>query len=150
MYAIIEFSGRQWRVEPGSRLDVNRVGTAVGAALPVERVLFANDGTRSHIGTPYLSGAKVVCEVIEHRLGPKEISYHYRRRENWRKTRGHRQPLTRLIVKDILLAGAAPAAGTTAEAAPAKVAKPATARKNPLTKTPTVTKKKVTLTSGNR
>ncbi|GEM_PF-993621 len=105
MYAIIEVGGRQWKVEPGTRLDINRVATAVGAQLPVERVLLAHDGAQAHVGRPYVQGAKVICEVIEHRLGPKEISYHFRRRENWRKTVGHRQPLTRLVVKDILLSG---------------------------------------------
>lgn len=101
MYAIIEFSGRQWKVEPGSRLDVNRVGGAVGQPYAVDKVLLAHDGTRAQVGQPYVPGAKVVCEVVEHRLGPKVISYKFRRRENWRKTRGHRQPLTRLLVKDI-------------------------------------------------
>ena len=103
MYAIVEVGGRQWKVEPGTRLDVNRVASAVGSQLPVEQVLLAHDGTRPHVGRPYIQGAKVMCEVLEHRLGPKEISYHFRRRENWRKTVGHRQPLTRLVVKDILL-----------------------------------------------
>ena len=103
MYAIIEVGGRQWRVEPGTQLDINRVSGAVGTPLPVEKVLLAHDGTQAHVGRPYLQGAKVMCEVLEHRQGPKEISYHFRRRENWRKTVGHRQPLTRLIVKDIVM-----------------------------------------------
>jgi len=102
-YAIIEVGGRQWRVEPGTRLDVNRVSGAVGTQLPVEQVLLAHDGTQAHVGRPYVRGAAVVCEVLEHRLGPKAISYHFRRRENWRKTVGHRQPLTRLMVKDIIV-----------------------------------------------
>ena len=109
MYAIIELGGRQWKVESGTRLDINRISTAVGAQVPVERVLFGYDGSQPYIGRPYIQGARVTCEVIEHRLGPKEISYHFRRRENWRKTVGHRQPLTRLIVKEIVLSGAAPA-----------------------------------------
>ena len=109
MYAIIEIGGRQQRVEPGSRLQVNRVDTAVGSTLSVERVLLAHDGLSMQVGRPYLADAKVVCEVLEHRLGPKVISYHYRRRENWRKTVGHRQRLTRLEVKEIVCPGAAAA-----------------------------------------
>lgn len=104
MYAIVELGGRQWKVEPGSRLDVHRVETPVGNRHEVTSVLLTQDGSQVRIGQPYVSGAKVVCEVVEHRLGPKVISYHYRRRENWRKTRGHRQTLTRLLVKDIALA----------------------------------------------
>jgi len=101
MYAIIQAGGRQWRVEPGSRLDINRISGEVGAQHAVERVVLAHDGERVRIGQPFVPGAKVLCEIIEHRRGPKTISYHYRRRENWRKTVGHRQNLTRLVVKDI-------------------------------------------------
>ena len=103
MYAIMELGGRQWKVEQGSRLDVNRLSATVGAAYTVEQVLFAHDGTQAQVGRPYIPGAKVVCEVLEHRLGSKVISFHFRRRENWRKKTGHRQRLTRLLVKEITL-----------------------------------------------
>ena len=134
MYAIMAIGGRQWKVEPGMRLDINRVSTAVGGELPVEHVLLAHDGTQAVVGRPYVEGARVICEVLEHRQGPKTISYHFRRRENWRKTVGNRAQLTRVVVKEILCAGAvAPqAAAVTAakKAAPAKAAKrPATAAK---------------------
>ncbi len=105
MYAVVELGGRQWKGEPGTRLQVNRIATAAGAEHVVDRVLFAHDGTKAQAGRPYVDGAKVVCEVLDHPLGPKEISYHYRRRENWRKTRGHRQPLTRLVVRSIICGG---------------------------------------------
>ena len=106
MYAIVELGGRQWKVEPGVRLDVNRLPDAVGSQHVVDRVLFAQHDDQRSFGRPYVADAKVVCEVVDHHLGPKEISYHFRRRENWRKTRGHRQPLTRLVVKEIVLGGA--------------------------------------------
>ena len=106
MYAIVEVGGRQWRVEPGMKLDVHRLSGAVGAEHTVERVLLAHDGQHVQIGRPYLPGASVVCEVLSHPLGPKAISYHFRRRENWRKTVGHRQPLTQLLVREIRLTGA--------------------------------------------
>lgn len=101
MYAIIELGGRQWKVEQGTKLEVNRLPAEAGGTYAVERILLTRNGQEIHIGRPYVPGAKVICEVLEHRLGPKVISYHYRRRENWRKTVGHRQPLTRLIVKEI-------------------------------------------------
>jgi large subunit ribosomal protein L21 len=103
MYAVIELGGRQWKVEPGSRFDVNRVTGDIGATHTVERVLIAYDGQAMQVGRPYLDGAQVVCEVIAHHLGPKVISYHYRRRENWRKTVGHRQPMSRLEVRELKL-----------------------------------------------
>ena len=106
MYAVVEASGRQWKVEPGTRLVLNRISTPVGSQHTLDRVLFAHDGTHAKVGRPYVEGAQVICEVVEHGLGPKTISYHFRRRENWRKTVGHRQPLSRLLVKDIVLSGA--------------------------------------------
>ena len=101
MYAIVEVGGRQWRVEPGSRLMVNRVATEVGTHHTVDRVLLASDGKRVQIGTPYCKGVKVLCEVLEHLRGPKTVTYKFRRRENYRKTRGHRQGLSKLLVKEI-------------------------------------------------
>ena len=101
LYAIVEAGGRQWRVEPGSQLLVNRVGGEVGSRHVLERVLLASDGTTVTVGQPYVTGAQVFCEVLEHRKGPKTITYKFRRRENYRRTRGHRQPLTQLLVKSI-------------------------------------------------
>jgi large subunit ribosomal protein L21 len=124
MYAIVELGGRQWKVQPGSRLDVNRLSTEVGAPHAVEQVLLAHDGQQVQVGRPYVDGAKVVCEVLEHHLGPKTIAYYFRRRENWRKTIGHRQPMTRLVVKEILLGGIALTAPAVEAPAPAKATKP--------------------------
>ena len=104
-YAIIASGGRQWKVESGSRLEINRLDRKVGSDHAVEQVLLARDGDRVHIGQPFVSGAKVVFEVVEHRRGPKVITYYFRRRERWRRTVGHRQPLTKLIVKEIHLGG---------------------------------------------
>lgn len=101
MYAIVELGGLQWRLEPGVRFDVNRLTGEVGAKHNIEQVLLANDGSKVQIGKPYVSGAKVVCEIIEHRLGKKIITYKFKRRSNSRRKRGHRQPMTRLEVKEI-------------------------------------------------
>ena len=105
MYAIVELGGRQWKVEPGTRLEVNRIPAEVGATHTVERVVFAQDGSQIQVGRPYVPQARVVCEVLAHVRGPKVLSYHFRRRENWRKTVGHRQQLSRLQVKEIVIGG---------------------------------------------
>ena len=104
MYAIVEAGGRQWKVQPGSQIVVNRLETKVGGTHRLDRVLLSGDGSSVKVGQPYLAGAQVLCEVLEHRQGPKVISYKFRRRENYRKTKGHRQQLTKLLVKDITLA----------------------------------------------
>lgn len=138
MYAIIEFSGRQWKVEPGTRLDANRLAAEVGATQTVEQVLLAHDGKTARIGQPYVAGAQVVCEVLEHHLGPKVISYYFRRRENWRKTVGHRQPLTRLVVKAIMLDGKT-LAKTAKAAEPKAAAKPQAASRSIVSPKTTIT-----------
>ena len=145
MYAIIELGGRQWKVEPGTRFDVNRLPAEVGGTHTVDRVLFAQDGSQATVGRPYVQGASVVCEVLEHRQGPKVIAYHFRRRENWRKTVGHRQPLTRLLVKGIMLGGVSTAAAAVETPAPARkpAARASAAAKAPATaKRPTVRRTK--------
>lgn len=118
MYAIVEAGGRQWKVEPGTRLAINRIPAAVGTQHTMAQVLLAHDGARAQIGRPYVQGASVVCEVLDHRLGPKTIAYHFRRRENWRKTVGHRQPLTTLLVKEITLSDKGQATGDKGQATP--------------------------------
>jgi len=101
MYAIVQAGGRQWRVEPGQQLQINDVPTDVGSQHVLEHVLLTSDGKTVRVGRPYVANAQVLCEVLEHRKGPKVISYKFRRRENYRRTHGHRQPLVRLLVKEI-------------------------------------------------
>ena len=101
MYAIVELGGRQWRVEPGSRLTVNRLTSEAGKPHVIEKVLLANDGKSVQIGRPYVAGASVLCEVLEHSKGEKVVAYKFRRRENYRRIRGHRQHLTTLVVREI-------------------------------------------------
>ena len=101
MYAVVEAGGHQWRVEAGSHLLVNRLPVTVGSQHVLDRVLFASDGKAVQVGRPFCSGAKVLCEVLEHRQGPKTIAYKFRRRTNSRRKRGHRQDLTELLVKTI-------------------------------------------------
>ena len=102
-YAIVEVSGRQLRVVPGAQVQVDRVAADVGKPHVVSKVLLASDGKHVTIGKPYVAGAKVVCEVLDHPKGPKTISYKFRRRENFRRTRGGRALLTTLLIKGIEL-----------------------------------------------
>lgn len=139
-YAIIEVGGHQWKVQPGTQLDVNRLPSDVGATHTVQRILLAQDEAGLKVGRPYLPDAQVICEVLKHYQGAKTISYHYRRRENWRKTVGHRQPLTRLMVKEILLSGTPPQGRAEAKAprAPSKPRAAASRTTEHQAKVPTV------------
>jgi len=123
-YAIVQTGGRQWKVSAGTSFETNRVPAEVGSTYKLEQVLFASDGKSMQIGRPFLQGASIICEVLAHPLGPKTISYYYRRRENWRKTIGHRQPLSRLLVKSIAVPSiAAPAEEKQAQSSESKPAR---------------------------
>ena len=101
-YAIIETGGKQFRVEPSQVIDVERLTLGKEAQeIVLDKVLLASKGDSVAIGTPYLAGAKVLCEYVGEEQGPKVISFKIRRRKNYRKKIGHRQLFSRLRVKEI-------------------------------------------------
>jgi len=104
MYAIISVQGSQFRAEPGTVLDVNRMAGEPGTTVEVaDSVLFAKDESQVKCGDPILKGAKVQLEIIEHYRGDKIVVFKMKRRKHYRRKHGHRQELTRVRVKDIVL-----------------------------------------------
>jgi large subunit ribosomal protein L21 len=104
MYAIVETGGKQYRVRPGDTIAVERLPGEPGETLDLERVLLVGgDGDETHLGTPALDGAVVRAEVVEHGRGQKIIVFRYKSKVRYRRKTGHRQPLTRLRITDILL-----------------------------------------------
>ncbi|MCA8999846.1 MAG: 50S ribosomal protein L21 [Planctomycetaceae bacterium] len=127
MFAIIEESGHQIRVEEGQVLAIDyRDGAEVGQTLTFDKVLLANGGGTSQIGRPVLEGATVEAEVIEDLVkGPKLEVQKFRRRKNSRRHTGHRQKYTGVKITAINVPNleiveqqeeAAPAEEATAEA----------------------------------
>ena len=100
MYAIIETGGKQLRVEEGSRIFVEKIEAEAGSEITLEKVLLIG-GEATKVGAPYVKGASVVCKVEKQGLGEKIRVYKYKAKANERKTIGHRQPYTCLIVKTI-------------------------------------------------
>ena len=100
MYAIIETGGKQLKVEEGSKIYVEKLDAEVGADLKIEKVLLLG-GESTKVGAPYVKGASVDCKVEKHGLGKKIRVFKYKAKANERKTIGHRQPYTCLIVKAI-------------------------------------------------
>jgi large subunit ribosomal protein L21 len=100
MYAIIETGGKQIKVEEGSRIYVEKLDVEEGKDLKIEKVLFIG-GDSTKVGAPYVNGASVDCKVEKHGLGKKIRVFKYKAKANERKTIGHRQPYTCLIVKAI-------------------------------------------------
>ena len=105
MYAILKACGRQYKIEPGTVLTLDRLPSDPGEILVLEDavLLVSNDGTVT-VGTPTVAGAKVELEVNEHLRGKKLVVFKMKRRKRYRRKKGHRQELTRVTVKDIILA----------------------------------------------
>ena len=106
MYAIVEMQGFQYKVEAGKKLFVNRIaGLEKGAEVTFEKVLLVENEGKVKVGAPTVKGAKVVCEVLDNECrGEKVLVFHKKRRKGYKKLNGHRQDLTDLVVKDIVLA----------------------------------------------
>ena len=102
MYALIKTSGKQYKVEVGTVLELDRVAAEVGSTIELnENVLMVGDGDKVTSGTPLVEGAAVTVEVKEQLRGPKLIVFKMKRRKRYRLKKGHRQELTKLEVKEI-------------------------------------------------
>lgn len=103
MYAVIETGGKQYRVEPGQTVVVEKLPGDEGAAVTFDRVLLVGqtDGGDVKIGQPVLSGARVTGEIVEHGLGDKLIVFKFRRRKNYVRKNGHRQEYTAVKIGEI-------------------------------------------------
>ncbi len=98
MKAIFETGGKQYIVEENSEIFVEKLPYEVGASVEFDKVLLLND----KVGTPYVKGAKVVCEVLKQGKQKKIIVFKFKAKKKYRRKQGHRQPYTKLIVKKIV------------------------------------------------
>ncbi|MEK7376281.1 MAG: 50S ribosomal protein L21 [Candidatus Margulisiibacteriota bacterium] len=101
MYAIIESGSKQYKVGAGSVIDVELTGQQKDEKAVFDRVLLAVDGTDIKIGTPYLKSPKVSGTVIDQIKDDKVISFKYKRKTGYHRTKGHRQKYTQIKIEDI-------------------------------------------------
>jgi large subunit ribosomal protein L21 len=106
-YAIVEASGQQFWLQPERYLDLDRIDAEVDSTLTLETVLLVKDGQGTTLGAPYVQNATVELQVLAHRRGPKIIVYKMRPKKKTRRKNGHRQELTRVLVKSIKVGGKA-------------------------------------------
>ena len=105
MYAIVNMLGQQFKVEAGKKLFIHRMDTEKGAKVEFDEVLLVDNDGNVTVGTPTVKGAKVVCEVLDNECrGEKILVFHKKRRKGYRKLNGHRQDLTNVVVKEIVVA----------------------------------------------
>ena len=126
MYAVVTTGGKQYRVEAGSELVIERLAVDAGASFTFDRVLLVGDGEAITVGTPTVDGATVTGTVLGEELGPKLIIFKFKQKATYRRTRGHRQHLVRVRVDEISAGGKSVKAEKPVEpatkAAPAKAA----------------------------
>lgn len=100
MFAVIQTGGKQYRVAEGDRLRVEKLAGDVGAKITFDKVLLvAGDSVK--VGTPLVSGAKVSAEIVAQDRDKKVIVFKFRRRKNYRRKQGHRQPFTELKITGV-------------------------------------------------
>ena len=107
MYAVIKTGGKQYKVEAGITLKVEKLLGEVGSKLVIDKVLMIADGETTTIGAPLIAGATVNATVVSHGRADKVMIFKFRRRKHYRKTQGHRQSFTEIQIGEILAAGAA-------------------------------------------
>src|ERR1019366_5617038 len=101
MYAVVETGGKQYRVEQGTKLRVESLPQAAGEDITLERVLLLKTDAGLQGGNPLVSGAKVVAQILAQDRGPKILVFKKRSKKTYKKTIGHRQNYTELLIKTI-------------------------------------------------
>lgn len=102
MYAVIETGGKQYRVQEGDTIYVEKLNGQVGDSVDFDRVLVLSRDGELLAGKPYLEGAKVEGNVLEQSKAKKIIVFKYKAKKNYRKKTGHRQPYTKVKIEKIV------------------------------------------------
>lgn len=101
MYAIIETGGKQYRVQEGDTLYVEKLPAEAGATYEINKVLAVVKDGEVKVGSPLVDGAKVLLNVVRHGRGKKIIVFKFKAKKNYRRKQGHRQPFTQVTVEKI-------------------------------------------------
>ena len=130
MFAVIKAAGKQFRVAANDEITTSLNAGEPGDMITFEHVLTLTDGDVVTVGTPFVVGATVSAEIVQHARGPKVIAFKKRRRQNSKRKRGYRDELTIIRITEILTGGAKPSAranASTAVKAPAAAKAPVAA-----------------------
>jgi large subunit ribosomal protein L21 len=104
MFAVIKTGGKQYRVAANDVLTIEKLEAEAGATIEFTEVLVVGEGADAKFGAPFVQGATVKAEVVEHNRGKKVIAFKKRRRQNSKRSRGHRQHHTVVRITDIVAA----------------------------------------------
>ena len=134
MYAVIETGGKQYRVQEGDVLTIEKLNVGAGEKVEFDKVLVLAKEGDLKVGAPYVEGAKVFGEVVENGKGQKVIIYKYKSKKDYRKKQGHRQPYTLVEITSIAGKSDAPAKVEEAKAETAEVQEDVKAEAKPAKK----------------
>jgi large subunit ribosomal protein L21 len=101
VYAIVRTGGHQYRVAPGDTIEVGQLDARPGSQVELGEVLLIGGDSGVEVGTPTVSGARVIATVLAQGKGPKIIIFKFKPKKRYRRKTGHRQGLTRLAIKEI-------------------------------------------------
>ena len=101
MYAVLETGSKQYRVAAGDTLEIERLAVEAGKPFTFDRVLLVNNEGKLAVGSPTVSGASVLADVVAHKRGEKKLTFKMKRRKGYHKTIGHRQELTVVKITEI-------------------------------------------------
>ncbi len=102
MYAVIETGGKQYRVQEGDVIFVEKINIEEGETVDLSKVLLISKDGEVKVGKPYVDGAKVEAKVLAHGKAKKVVVFKYKPKKNYRKKQGHRQPYTKLQIEKIV------------------------------------------------
>lgn len=102
MYAVIETGGKQYRVETGQTLIIEKLDGSSGDAVEFDKVLLLSTDDAVAVGRPVVEGARVKGEIVEQLRGPKLTVYKFKRRKDYRRRNGHRQNLTAVKISEVV------------------------------------------------
>ena len=101
MYAIVEISGKQYRVSKGDTIKVSSQDWKIGDRVKLDQVLLTDTGKNVAVGTPTVAGASVTIEILEHNRDKKLLIYKKKRRKGYQRKNGHRQGYTLLKINNL-------------------------------------------------
>jgi large subunit ribosomal protein L21 len=102
IYAIIEVGGKQYKVAPKQKIEVERLDVPEGGTVELDKVLFIGGDKDTLVGNPIIKGAKVVATSLGEAKGEKVIAFKYKSKVRYRRKKGHRQTYTRILVNEII------------------------------------------------
>jgi len=101
MFAVIKTGGKQYKVKKDDKFEIEKLEAEAGKKVTFDEVLFVGDDKKSTVGTPLVKGASVEAEIVDHVRGPKITVFKKKRRQNYRRKKGHRQDLTLVKITNI-------------------------------------------------